>query len=291
MIERLHPLTIFIYFLTVSMLPAFSRNPLLHLLCLITGSVMLFTWTDVKNILKKVPFFILFFLIISLFNPFFYHNGDTVLFYVAGRRFSLEALLFGADSALMVTGVGLWFISLSHYMTSDKVLLLFGTISAKAATIISLVMRIIPHYSLYIKSYRKHQKMLGLYGDGSFLETVRAEGKIFAGFLTWSLEHSMTTADSMTARGYGVKKRKSFRICRFRSFDILVICLSFTLTAFLGLVLGKGYFYTEYYPTIKMPPQSVLSIISEAVYIIFSLILTLNHFIKAYYGFFKDKQS
>ena len=291
MIERIHPLTIFIYFLTVSMLPAFSRNPLLHLLCLITGSVMLFTWTDVKNILKKVPFFILFFLIISLFNPFFYHNGDTVLFYVAGRRFSLEALLFGADSALMVTGVGLWFISLSHYMTSDKVLLLFGTISAKAATIISLVMRIIPHYSLYIKSYRKHQKMLGLYGDGSFLETVRAEGKIFAGFLTWSLEHSMTTADSMTARGYGVKKRKSFRICRFRSFDILVICLSFILAAFLGLVLGKGYFYTEYYPTIKMPQQSVLSIISEAVYIIFSLILTLNHFIKAYYGFFKDKQS
>lgn len=291
MIERLHPLTIFIYFLTVSMLPAFSRNPLLHLLCLITGSVMLFTWTDTKNILKKVPFFILFFLIISLFNPFFYHNGDTVLFYVAGRRFSLEALLFGADSALMVTGVGLWFISLSHYMTSDKVLLLFGTISAKAATIISLVMRIIPHYSLYIKSYRKHQKMLGLYGDGSFLETVRAEGKIFAGFLTWSLEHSMTTADSMTARGYGVKKRKSFRISRFRSFDILVICLSICLAVFLGVVLVKGYFYTEYYPTVKMPHQSSLSIISESVYIIFSLILTVNHFIKAHYGFFKDKQS
>ena len=291
MIERLHPLTIFIYFLTVSMLPAFSRNPILHLLCLVTGFIMLFTWAQVKNILKKIPFFLLFFLIISLFNPFFYHNGDTVLFYVAGRRFSLEALLFGADSALMVTGVGLWFISLSHYMTSEKVLLLFGSISAKASTIISLVMRIIPHYSRYIKSYRKHQRLLGLYGDGSFLETVKAEGKIFAGFLTWSLEHSMTTADSMTARGYGVGKRKSFKINRFRKIDFIVCFLSLCLAVFLGIVLGKGYFYTDYYPTVKMPAMSTVPTVSGVVYITISLLLTINHFIKANYGFSKDKQS
>ncbi|MCR4618335.1 MAG: energy-coupling factor transporter transmembrane protein EcfT [Lachnospiraceae bacterium] len=291
MIDRLHPLSILIYFLSASLIPAFSRNPVLHTLCLITGFLMLFTWADAGKILKRVPVFLLFFLIISLFNPFFYHNGNTVLFYVAGRRFSLEALLFGADSALIVIGVSVWFISLSHYMTGDKVLLLFGVLSTKLATIVSLIMRIIPHYASYINAYRKQQKLMGIYGEGTFLERLRAEAKIFAGFLTWSLEHSMTTADSMTSRGYGVAKRKSYRIYRIRQIDILIMITSVIFILLLGLSLIRGTFETNYYPVIVMQPQGREAILSESVYIIYSLFLTVKHLIKVNYGFFENKQS
>ena len=182
MIDRLHPIALLVYFLYAALIPAFSRNPFLHGLALVTGFIMLFTWSDYIKILKKVPFFILFFIIISLFNPFFYHNGNTVLFYMSGRRITLEALLYGADAALMVMGVLIWFISFSHYMTSDKILWIFGGISKKASLIISLILRLIPHYSAYIRSYRAHQKLLNIYGDGSFIERLRGEGKCLPAF-------------------------------------------------------------------------------------------------------------
>ena len=277
MIDRLHPLSLLIYFLFASMVPAFSGNPFLHVLCLITGFAMLFTWKDSVKILKQVPFYILFFVVVSLFNPFFYHNGNTVLFYMAGRRITLEALLFGADAALMVTGVLVWFESLSHYMTSDKVLLLFGKLSAKASTIITLVLRIIPHYRAYIKKYRKYQKLLGLYGDGSFLERVRAEGKIFTGFITWALEHSMTTADSMASRGYGVTRRRNFTLHRFRFFDGVLTAIALLSSSLLILAVSRGILTTEYYPAIVLPERTPFLIFSGSVYIISASFLTVFH--------------
>ena len=280
MIDRLHPLTILIYFLYAGMIPAFSRNPFLHGLCLLTGFFMLFTWKEVRDILRQIPFYLLFFIIISLFNPFFYHNGNTILFYMAGRRITLEALLFGADSALMVMGVLIWFISLSHYMTGEKILHLFGRISAKGATIISLVFRLIPHYSQYIRSYRRHQKLLGLYGDGSFIESIRAEGRIFAGFLTWALEHSMTTADSMTSRGYGTARRHSFSIFHFRFKDTLILLLIFASAGIMIASIASGILTTEYYPVIILPEIGTYSILTYLVYIISSLLLTFYSFYK-----------
>jgi energy-coupling factor transport system permease protein len=278
MIDRLHPITLLIYFLYAALIPAFSRNPFLHGLALVTGFVMLFTWSDHIKILKKVPFFILFFIVISLFNPFFYHNGNTVLFYLSGRRITLEALLFGADSALMVVGVIVWFISLSHYMTGEKVLYLFGKVSTKLATIVSLVMRLIPHYTEYIRKYRAHQRLLGIYGDGSFLEVVRAEVKIFAGFLTWILEHSMTTADSFISRGYGVTRRKSYKPFRFRTVDTIIIVGTFAVLGIMVAALVKGMFYTEYYPTIILLETTVPVICAEGLYVLSSLYLSIHHF-------------
>ena len=277
MIDRLHPLSLLVYFLFASMVPAFSRNPFLHGLAFVTGFIMLFTWKDALKILKQVPFYILFFVVVSLFNPFFYHNGNTVLFYMAGRRITLEALLFGADAALMVTGVLIWFESLSHYMTSDKILLLFGRLSAKASTIISLVLRLIPHYREYIRKYRKYQKLLGIYGDGSFLERVRAEGKLFTGFITWTLEHSMTTADSMASRGYGVTRRRSYSIYRFRQIDIILVIITVLSSAFLIYTVSKGVFTTEYYPVIFLPSKNALMITAELVYIISASFLQVYH--------------
>lgn len=280
MIDRIHPLTLLIYFLYAGMISAFSRNPFMHGLTLICGVIMLFTWNNLGKVLRKLPLFLLFFVLISIFNPFFYHNGNTVLFYMAGRRITLEALLFGADSALMVIGVMVWFISLSHYMTGDKVLYLFGRVSAKGATIISLVMRLIPHYIGYIRSYRRHQRLLGLYGDGSFIESVRAEGKIFAGFLTWSLEHSMTTADSMTSRGYGVTRRRSFSPFRLRAKDILILCISVVCAAIMTAGIASGGFATEYYPVIVLPAFNFPFILMCLVYIISSSIIPVISLIR-----------
>ncbi len=279
MIDRSHPLLLVLYFLFATMIPAFSGSPYLHGAAMITGILMLLTWADIRTLLRRSPFYLLFFVIISLFNPFFYHDGNTVLFYMSGRRITLEALLYGADAALMVMSVLIWFISFSHYMTSDKVLWLFGGISKKAAVIISLILRLIPYYSAHIRAYRAHQKLLGIYGNGSFLESIRAETKIFAGFLTWALEHSMTTADSQTARGYGIGRRKPLSIFTLRPSDILLMVISITGACALSVSLVFGTFKTVFYPMITLPKTDVFLIVSISFYIILSSVLQIRHII------------
>ena len=245
--ERLHPTSLVLYFFIIAFLPAISQHPVLHAISLIMAAITLFSWQDTKYILKRVPGFLLLFLVISAINPLFYHDGETILFYLNNRRITLEALLYGADSALMILGVCLWFFSFSHFVTSEKILYLFSWASPKLATIVTMVLRFVPYYSKHIKAYRAQQRMLGLYGGGSPIEAIRAEGKIFSGFLYWSLEHSMTTANSMACRGYGAARRKSFSLFSFKLSDlIMLILIIINLGLMVYIILNKQAQFTFY---------------------------------------------
>lgn len=277
-LERLHPITTLIYFLLGAFLPAFSGNPIFYFISLITGIIILLTWLNPKQVLKSLPGYLIFFVIISLINPLFYHDGDTILFYMNGKRITLEALVYGCSSALMITAVLIWCRSLSHYMTSDKVMFIFGSFSPKTAVIVSMILRFVPLYRSQISSYRSTQRLLGIYGSGTFLERVRGEGLIFAGFLTRILEHSMTTADSMTARGYGTAKRRAFKLFHFKHSDAALLVLMLACASFVIFGFCRGVLKTSYYPLLALPGFTALSISVLVVYFIFAITLPFFNF-------------
>ena len=290
MISRLSPLTLLLYFLFAGLLPSFSRQPLMQLLSLLFGLLMLLLWEEPRRLLKGFPGSLVFFLIITLINPLFYHDGATVLFYINGRRFTLEALAYGADTAAMLLSLLIWSFSLTHYLTSEKVLALFGSFSPKIAVVISLILRFIPEYLEEIKSYRAIQRVRGLYGEGSFLERLRAEGLIFSGFLSRSLEHSMTTADSMTARGYGTGKRRAFKPYRARACDYALSIFALFLGSILCLFTGLGVFSLDYYSaegllrafTGSLSPQAFLGLgLYAALCLSLPFYAALNHILNA----------
>src|SRR5699024_11929166 len=94
-------------------------------------------------------------------------------------------------------------------MTSDKFIYLFGKAIPKLSLVISMALRFIPLFKTQIKKISQTQKTLGIYTSKSMVDRVLSGIRTFNSLLTWSFENSITQADSMKSRGYGLKGRRS----------------------------------------------------------------------------------
>ena len=229
--NRLHPFTVFLYFVIVIGVTAFTMHPII--LCLSFLGVLYFNMVD-ENLLswKKLATLLLAFLLLSVINPIFYHNGRTILFVLNDNPVTLEAFIYGMVAAGVIITVLLWCQKLSNYMTTDKTMYLIGKISKKGALIVSMVFRLMPQYHTHAAAIRETQKTLGLFKQESLIDKLTGHLHVFSAMMTWALEHSVDTADSMRARGYGIKKRTSYASYRLRSLDVV-----FILTMIIGLVI------------------------------------------------------
>jgi len=272
MTEHFHPITLITFFAFTIILPACTGNPLFFCMTLITGFFMLCSVLGIRSTLKSLPGYLILFIVIAIFNPLFYHDGNTVLFYLNRKRVTFEALAYGINSSLMVTGILIWCRSFTYYMTSDRIMYLFGSFSPRTAVIISMILRLVPMYRDHIVEYRNTQRLLGIYGGGTFLERVRAEFKMFGGFLTYILEHSMTTSDSMTSRGYGTARRTNYRLFRFKPVDLLLILVILAAATFIIYATVTGTFSTVFYPDILLPKCTLKMIIALSLHTVIAVI-------------------
>ena len=94
---------------------------------------------------------------------------------------------------------------------------------------------------------RTAQKML-LPENKRVLPRLHAANRNLSALLTWSMENAVQTADSMKARGYGVRRRTTFHLFVFDSRDAAVLGLILALAGIcvLGRVFGHGTM--EFYP-------------------------------------------
>lgn len=186
------------------------------------------------------------FLVLSGINPLLNTYGQTVLFTVFGRPYTLEALLYGMVIAGMLVVMLLWFGCYSEVLTSDKFVCLFGRWIPALSLLLVMILRMIPSLTRKALQISDARKSIGK-GTGSFgskKQRVQGGMRILSALTDWALEGSIVTADSMRARGYGSAKRTSFRIYRFTTRDIILIVWMVLL--FLGAVFagGTGAAYT-----------------------------------------------
>ena len=245
--NRLHPFTVFLYFVLVIGVTAFTMHPVI--LCISILGVLVFTIVREEQLsLKKIGGILLAFIVLSLINPLFYHNGSTVLFFINGNAITLEALIYGMVSAGIIVSVLLWCQKLNAYMTTNKTMFLIGKLSKKGALIISMVFRLMPQYHAHAKEIKETQKTMGLFKKESLLEKLMAYLHIFSSMVTWSLEHSVDTADSMRARGYGLNKRTSYASYPFKVTDAICVLAMFLMSGLVLLGVVTGQLGVSYYP-------------------------------------------
>ncbi len=271
-IDRLHPMTLFVYFLCV-MLPAmFCVNPLLQGISVL-GALCFRTVIGGRREAKGWRWILILFLALLLLYPLFNHNGETVLFYINGSRITMEAVIYGAVTALMMAGILLWCRSLSVMMTSDRIIYLLGRISPKAALLCSMVLRFVPMFQKQMVKTWESQKLLGLYRENTLIDRVRARLYLFSAMVTWAFEHSMDTADSMQARGYGTGKRSQYMDMRMRSVDCLLTGSMLLPALFVLAVIGSGRMDMIFYPAMILPHFKLSGLAVYAAYLFLCLIL------------------
>ena len=270
--DTYHPIVLFVFFVAAIGMTMFFMHPI-YLICTLVASVCVNVSLRKGHFWKDLKFYVPMFFVMAIVNPFISHNGKLVLFYMNGNAVTVEAIAYGIAMAVMIVSVMLWFSSYNEVMTSDKFLYLFGKLSPALALTLSITMRLVPRFTHQLKQIAKAQKTIGMdYSTGSIIHRIRCIARIFSILITWGLDNAIDTADSMKARGYGIKKRSTFSIFMFERRDTVLLLTILGLFAVNMSALLKGATVFYFYPTFSVMELNFISIIFYSSYIILLMI-------------------
>ena len=270
-----HPVVCAVYFLAVAGIAMFCFHPIILVTSLV-GAVLWFLVRNGKNEVRSHLWFALLFAVSAIINPLVSHNGVTVLFVINDSPITAESAVYGLVAATMILAVLYWFRSLTQIMTADKLLCLFARLSPKLALVLSMGLRYVPLFTAQAKKIDRAQTGLGLYKEDNWIDRVRGKLRVFSVLITWALENGIVTADSMTARGYGVGRRTQFSVFRFRRADAAMLVLILALSALPVAAMVSGALTFSCYPAIVWPPVTPMSAAACIAYGLLAFLPTLT---------------
>ena len=275
-----HPIVNFIYFVFVIGFSCFFMHPIALCISLVSGFTYSVMLKGKKAIRNNLIYMLPMFLVMALINPDFNHEGVTIIEYLpGGNPLTLESIIYGLCAAVMIVSVICHFSCYNEIMTSDKFIYLFGKIIPSLSLIISMTLRFVPKFSSQLKVVTNAQRCMGRdMRHGSIIKRAKNGLNILSIMTTWSLENAIETADSMKARGYGIKGRTAFSIFTFDKRDKKALICILLLGAYTlaGNLMGAMDF--SYFPSMKwagFSPFGISVFLSYLLLCMFPVIIEL----------------
>lgn len=282
--QSYHPAVAAIYFAAVIIFSVILMHPVFLAISFAAALAYALYLKGMKAIKFCLAFVIPAFIVLALINPMFNHRGMTILFYTQYNPITLESILYGLAAAAMLVTVVVWFISYNEVMSSDKFIYLFGKLSPAVALIISMTLRLVPRLKHQIQEIAAAQRTIGKdMSGGGLLARIKHGLAILSSLISWALENSIETADSMKARGYGLRGRTSFSIFRFTLRDGVALGILSGCIAGCAVIAAGGGIAFQYYPYLKWAeagPVFVAAALLYALLCFFPLILEAVELIK-----------
>ena len=250
-----HPIVNFVYFLFVIGFSVFFMHPVCLILSLICGLIYLY----ILNGITKQNLLLICFMLLApaVINPLFNHEGATVISYLPSQNpLTLESVLYGLASSAMLTSVMIWFICFGRVMESDKLMYLFGKTAPSLALVFSMTLKFIPDFYDKLRKIAFARRASGE-AHGGIIQKAKNALCILSVMLTWSLESSIESSNSMKSRGYSLTGRSFYSIYTFKKRDGLAlsaICLFGLYTLY---AQSKGAVYFSYFPYIKYEASAI----------------------------------
>lgn len=253
-VHSFHPFVSFSYYIGATALVMLYKHPVF----LFVGAMLfiLFNFQLDRGKTLKSWFGILIFLSVFflILNPIVNRRGTHILFYIHNNPILLEAVIQGIIFALSIFTLLVLFSTFHLVVTAEKFLFLFSRVLPQWALLTMLSMRFVPLLRRRLREIETVQKGKGLsVTEGKVRERAKNGILLVQILLTWSLEEAIQTADSMAARGYGVKKRSRYTPYKMRHSDWLSLFVLSTImcTAIVGWWLGDGVL--SIYPVLESP--------------------------------------
>lgn len=250
-----NPIAQLIYFVAVLLVSMFTWNYIILLLSLFGAAAYLILQKGFKLFLKSFFGYALIFLLVTVTNPIFSHKGITPLIFINDVPITLEAIAYGAVLGLMLVSVILWFSVFNSVFDSEKLIYIFGRFLPRLALLFSMVLHFVPKFVLVFK--RTLAAQADFCGKNKFKKYIGA----FSVSVSVMLEGSVQTADSMSSRGYGVKKRTFYSRFPFTKLDVIFTLLSVLMLIFTLIAFTSGQLDFLIYPEIIMCDLSPLSFV------------------------------
>lgn len=242
-----HPAVNLAFFGGVLGVTMFLRHPVYITVSLACGCVYTLYLLGRKRFVKQLLVLIPVLLGMAVLNPLFNHEGVTVLFYLPNDNpVTLEAAAFGLASAGMMGASILWFGCCNAVFTTDKIIYLFGRIIPGLSLLISMTLRFVPRFMEYLKNVMQTQQAME--APKNPIQTLKQALAAFSATVSWALEQSIVTADSMKSRGYGLTGRTAWSIYRFSRRDRVALAVFGVLCAGAVVPCVMGLTGWEFYP-------------------------------------------
>lgn len=268
-LKKCNPFTVLLYFVSVTALSAVYNNPYHTSITLFAG-IVFFIMMRGKG--KAALWFFSVFALTFIVNPIISKKGVTPLLFIGDDPVTLEAVIYGLNSASLIAAVLFLFYCFTELTDSEKLLYMLSPFSSSAALTVSAVLRFVPLYAKQAQMTADQQKAIGNQGGGSIPEKLRSGVRIFSALSTWALENGIIAADSMACRGYGTGRRSFYSAYGFKKSDGVFLTLQLVFIA--GTVIPS--FFTrcsyQYYPSLDFPDINAAFIISAASYTLLVLL-------------------
>ncbi len=242
-----HPAVNLCFFAASIGLTMFLMHPVFLGISLIFGCLYLVCLQGAKGFARQMGYLLPVLLFTAVLNPMFNHQGVTVLFYLQNDNpVTLEAVCFGLASAVLMAGTIVWFSCCNAVFTTEKIIYLFGRIIPSLSLLISMTLRFVPRFQEYLQATMEVQSAMR--PPKTRLDTLRGALTAFSATVSWAMEQSIVTADSMKSRGYGTAGRTAYAICRFERRDAVALLILAALC--IGTVLPwlTGAVEWDFYP-------------------------------------------
>jgi len=261
-----HPAVNLAFFAAALGMTMFIQQPVYLLISMVSGCAYLLYLQGKKGMLRQVGYLLPILLLTAVLNPAFNHEGVTVLWYLPNDNpITLEAICFGIAFAVMMGASIVWFNCCNTVFTSDKIIYLFGRLLPALSLLISMTLRFVPRFKHFLQSVMRTQR--AMHKPENTKEKLRQAFDAFSATVSWAMEQSIISADSMKSRGYGVQGRTAFSIHRFEKRDgcfltvLVVLCLGAAIPCL------TGHTAWQYYPGLT---GTLWGVIQAAAYFCYS---------------------
>lgn len=265
--SRSHPAVGFLYFVAVIAFSLVLNHPLFMAISL-AASLAYAVRLKGKSVLKTFFCALLpLAAFVTLINALVSHYGVTILYtFPNGNNLTLESIVYGSVTGVMIVTMMLWFVCWNEVMTEDKILHLFGKRLPHLALLVMMTLRFVPLYSRQLGEALGARRGAGLEESGGKIAKIKNGCAAVSGVITRALEHGIETADSMKARGYGLKGRTSYS--RFTLSPSDYVLLAVTAAAVCSVSAAKifGAVNALYNPIIQLGGFTPALIASAAAY-------------------------
>ena len=243
-----HPGVNLAFFVAALGLTMFIQQPVYLLISMVSGCAYLLYLQGKKGFLRQVGYLVPILIMMAVMNPIFNHEGITILWYLPNDNpITLEAICFGLASAVMMGASIVWFNCCNTVFTSDKIIYLFGRVIPALSLMISMTLRFVPRFKYFLQSVLRTQQ--AMHKPENTKEKLQQALAAFSATVSWAMEQSIVSADSMKSRGYGLFGRTAFSIFIFEKRDGITLLTLFLLCVGAVVPHVVGLMGWTYYPS------------------------------------------
>ena len=248
MFKNFHPLTNLIYFILGFAAVFLAGNIIFYVSALAVLVIFNITLDKAHRLKKNLVFFIVIAFAMLILNPLFDQRGIIILFYMFGNPVTLESVAAGLERALSLLCVLVLFCSFNIVINQDKFLYLFSKFARQTAFVIMLAIRFVPALRRRVSEISQVSRTAR---TKSIIKKTENGMNIILTLISWSLEDAVITAQSMRARGYGLKdKRTLYFKYKFKPRDFIFIF--FNIILFAASALSNNIIFFIFIPALPV---------------------------------------